>query len=65
MARKVKLVKYLKQRERGDKYQTRVKNRCPLCGRTRFYIRYFDMCRICFRDSARKALIPGVKQSSW
>ena len=32
------------------KFAVRKKNRCPLCGRSRAYIRAFDMCRLCFRS---------------
>ena len=47
------------------KYSTRNVNRCPLCGRSRAYMRRFDMCRICFRNLASHGLIPGVTKSSW
>lgn len=48
-----------------SKYSTRVRNRCPVCGRGRGYIRYFDLCRICFRNLAHKGEVPGVVKSSW
>jgi small subunit ribosomal protein S14 len=44
---------------------TRSENRCRLCGRPRGFMRKFDMCRICFRQSAGKGLIMGIKKSSW
>jgi len=44
---------------------TSVFNVCQLCGRTRGYNRRFQMCRICFRQRARKGEIMGVKKSSW
>lgn len=47
------------------KFSTRRRNRCPLCGRARAYIRDFDMCRICFRNLASKGHVPGVTKSSW
>jgi small subunit ribosomal protein S14 len=47
------------------KYPTRVYNRCKLCGRARGYIRYFQICRICFRELAAKGEIMGLKKSSW
>lgn len=47
------------------KFSTRKKNRCPLCGRSRGYLRDFNMCRICFRNLASKGQIPGVTKSSW
>ncbi|MGR3317482.1 MAG: type Z 30S ribosomal protein S14 [Candidatus Anammoxibacter sp.] len=47
------------------KYKTRGYNRCNLCGRPRAYYRKFKICRICFRQLALKAEIPGVKKASW
>jgi len=47
------------------KYGTRQHNRCPLCGRSRGYLRDFNMCRICFRNLASKGQVPGVVKSSW
>ena len=35
------------------------------CGRPRGYIRFFGICRICFRDLATSAMLPGVTKSSW
>lgn len=40
-------------------------NRCSLCGRPHGYMRKFDICRICFRELARKGEIMGLKKSSW
>ena len=51
--------------KRKAKYSTRQKNRCPICGRPRAYLRKFDMCRICFRALALKGQIPGVTKASW
>jgi small subunit ribosomal protein S14 len=50
---------------REAKYSTRKKNRCKLCGRPRAFMRYFAMCRICFRQHALKGQLPGVTKSSW
>lgn len=47
------------------KFSTRRRNRCPLCGRARGFIRDFNMCRLCFRQLASKGQIPGVTKSSW
>jgi len=47
------------------KYSTRKVNRCSRCGRSRGYMRKFDLCRICFRELAHKGEIPGVKKASW
>jgi small subunit ribosomal protein S14 len=43
----------------------RMYNRCGKCGRVRGYIRKFDLCRICFREMARKGAVMGLKKSSW
>lgn len=64
MSKKSKLEKYKKELVKL-KYSTRVKNRCPLCGRPRAYMKDFNMCRICFRNMARDGMIPGIKKSSW
>ena len=50
---------------RKPKFKVRHRNRCPLCGRPRGYIRKFDMCRICFRTRALNGEIPGVTKASW
>lgn len=41
------------------------RNRCNICGRPRGYIRFFGICRICFRTLASKGILPGVSKSSW
>lgn len=51
--------------QRPSKFSTRKKNRCPLCGRPRAFIRDFNMCRICFRSLSLKGEIPGVTKASW
>ncbi len=61
MARKAKVEKSKKE----PKYPTRKNNRCFRCGRSRGYMRDFDLCRICFRELASEGKIPGVKKSSW
>jgi len=50
---------------RKEKFEVRVRNRCPLCGRSRAYMRKFNMCRLCFRQLALRGEIPGVIKSSW
>ncbi|MAG28707.1 type Z 30S ribosomal protein S14 [bacterium] len=50
---------------RKPKFSTRVVRRCWKCGRNRGYMRDFDLCRICFRELARRGELPGVKKSSW
>ncbi len=61
MARKALIAKAKKK----QKFKVREYNRCPLCGRSRGYMRKFDMCRICFRELAHKGEIPGVVKASW
>lgn len=61
MAKKSQLAKA----KRAPKFSVRQKNRCPLCGRPRAYLRAFDMCRICFRSLSLKGQIPGVTKASW
>jgi len=61
MAKKSNIVKFLKK----QKYEVRQKNRCPLCGRARGYMRRFGLCRICFREKALQGEIPGVRKISW
>ncbi|MCF8082136.1 MAG: type Z 30S ribosomal protein S14 [Deltaproteobacteria bacterium] len=50
---------------REPKFSTRRYNRCPICGRSRAFLRKFGICRICFRNLASKGQIPGVVKSSW
>lgn len=51
--------------KRTPKFSVRAYNRCPICGRPRAYIRKFGICRICFRNMALNAELPGVVKSSW
>ena len=41
------------------------RNRCNICGRPRGYMRFFGICRVCFRDLATSGQLPGVTKSSW
>lgn len=50
---------------RKPKYSTRLVRRCWKCGRKKGYMRDFELCRICFRELARKGEIPGITKSSW
>ncbi|MDO8574770.1 MAG: type Z 30S ribosomal protein S14 [bacterium] len=61
MAKKSQIERALKK----PKFTTRVIRRCFRCGRRRGFIRDFGLCRICFRESARRGEIPGIKKSSW
>ena len=50
---------------RKRKFKVRERNRCPLCGRPRAYMRKFALCRLCFRKLALEGDITGVTKSSW
>jgi small subunit ribosomal protein S14 len=63
MAKKSKIVKQLNKKKM--KHEIRHRNRCQLCGRPRGYLRFFGLCRICFRELAHKGELPGVKKASW
>ncbi|MEI7741042.1 MAG: type Z 30S ribosomal protein S14 [bacterium] len=47
------------------KFSTRITRICWRCGRTRGFMRDFDLCRICFRELANRGEIPGITKSSW
>jgi len=59
--------KYMRALAQGKKMAkwVRVYNRCKICGRNRGYLRYFEICRICFRELASRGEIMGIKKSSW
>lgn len=61
MAKKSNVVKF----QHKQKFSTREKNRCNICGRARGYMRRFGICRICFRELAQKGELPGVVRSTW
>jgi len=44
---------------------TKTFNVCSVCGRTRWYLGAFDICRICFREKANAWELPWVRKSSW
>ena len=46
-------------------HKIRAYNRCKLCQRKGGYMRFFGICRICFRELAVNGDIPGIKKSSW
>lgn len=50
---------------RKPKFKVRHNNRCRRCGRSRAYMRRFQLCRLCFRKLANEGQIPGVTKSSW
>jgi small subunit ribosomal protein S14 len=47
------------------KFPTRVYSRCKLCGRRHGFMRFFGICRICFRELATNGEMPGITKSSW
>jgi small subunit ribosomal protein S14 len=61
MAKKSLIVKA----KRKPKFSVRAYHRCPICGRSRAFLRKFNMCRICFRNLALSGELPGVTKSSW
>lgn len=61
MAKVSDIVKF----RRPQRYKTRGRNRCTLCGRSRAYMRRFGLCRLCFRELASKGELPGVVKASW
>ncbi len=50
---------------RKPKFKVRAYFRCQRCGRSRAYMRRFNLCRICFRELASSGQIPGVTKASW
>jgi small subunit ribosomal protein S14 len=50
---------------RKPKFSSRAYNRCPICGRSRAFLRRYGLCRICFRNMALAGELPGVRKSSW
>ena len=74
MARKAKIAKANKLKKRflqaitdgrKPKFATKVFNCCSVCGRTRWYLVKYGICRICFREKANAWELPGVRKSSW
>ena len=48
-----------------DSSPTRIRNRCPLTGRSRAILRRFGLSRIRFRSLANSGRLLGVKKASW
>ena len=61
MARKA----LIEKSNKTPKFAVRQRNRCKLCGRPRGFMRFFKMCRLCFRNFASNGMLPGVKKTSW
>ncbi|MFP3982836.1 MAG: type Z 30S ribosomal protein S14 [Desulfurivibrionaceae bacterium] len=51
--------------KRAPKFKVRAYNRCPMCGRSRGFLRKFGICRLCFRSLASHGEITGITKSSW
>lgn len=45
--------------------RVRLRNRCQFTGRGRGNLRLFKMSRLCFREMANQALLPGIFKASW
>ncbi|MBU0963969.1 type Z 30S ribosomal protein S14 [Patescibacteria group bacterium] len=58
-------VSQIARSNKKPKYSSRIVRRCWRCGRKRGYMREFNLCRICFRELANNAEIPGIRKSSW
>lgn len=56
---------WMAKMRRPQKFATRFRNRCRMCGRARSVYRDFGLCRLCFRSLAHKGHIPGNVKSSW
>jgi len=50
---------------REAKFGVRMYSRCRRCGRSRAFMRKFQLCRLCFRELAVTGQIPGVIKASW
>jgi small subunit ribosomal protein S14 len=55
----------IEKQKKTPKFKVRGYNRCSLCGRRHGYMRFFGICRICFREKSHRGELPGVKKSSW
>ena len=53
------------KQQRPAKFSTREYNRCRICGPQHAYLRKYGIFIICFRESAYKGQIPGVKKARW
>lgn len=52
------------EEKKTNRLSTRVVNRCKICGRPRAYIRFFGVCRLCFRELAMRGELAGVTKAS-
>ncbi|MGH9341141.1 MAG: type Z 30S ribosomal protein S14 [Acidobacteriota bacterium] len=53
------------KQQKRPKFSVRRYTRCRRCGRSRGFLRKFELCRICFRELALRGEVPGVTKSSW
>ncbi len=53
----------LRNNRKKDTVQYR--NRCGICSRPRGFLRFFGLCRICFRTLASSGHLPGIRKASW
>ena len=58
-------ISWMVKASREPKFAVRTYRRCRRCGRSRGYIRKFQLCHICFRELASEGKIPGVVKASW
>jgi small subunit ribosomal protein S14 len=56
---------HIAKSKRSPKFSVRQVHRCARCGRTRGYLRDFNLCRICMREMAHQGFLPGIRKSSW
>ncbi|HCN10107.1 MAG TPA: type Z 30S ribosomal protein S14 [Lentisphaeria bacterium] len=56
---------WIEKCKRTPKFKVRSYYRCRNCGRSRAYMRKFQLCRICFRELASAGKIPGITKASW
>lgn len=56
---------HIAKSKRTPKFEVRQVSRCARCGRSRSYLRDFNLCRICVREMAHQGFLPGVRKSSW
>ncbi len=56
---------WMAKASRKPKFAVRTRHRCRRCGRSRAYLRKFQLCRICFRNLALEGMLPGVTKASW
>jgi len=61
LAKKCKIEKW----KRTQRFAVREHSRCHRCGRPRAYMRFFGVCRICFREMALRGELPGIRKGGF